>query len=95
MINHATEHFWKLFAALPQMIQELARKQFHLFEQDPHHASLQFKRLVGTRHEVWSARVDNNYRALAVRTKDAQSQEAWLWFWIGTHREYEKLANRL
>lgn len=40
MINHATDQFWKLLDALPQPVQELARKQFALFEEDSAHPSL-------------------------------------------------------
>ena len=95
MTNHATSQFWKLFARLPDNIQDIARKQFDLFEQDINYPSLQFKQLSGTRNEIWSARINDTYRVLALHVKDAQKQDVWIWFWIGTHREYEKAVGRL
>jgi hypothetical protein len=34
----------------------------------------------------WSARVGLKYRAVAV-----ESEEGLVWFWIGTHAEYDRL----
>jgi len=34
----------------------------------------------------WSARVRNHHRALAV-----EAPGGLVWFWIGTHAEYDKL----
>jgi len=52
-------------------------------KQNPRHASLHFKK-VG---QYWSARVGLNYRALAV-----QASDGFIWFWIGTHAEYDNLV---
>lgn len=38
--------------------------------------------------EFWSARVNDAYRALAVREGNI-----FTWFWIGTHDEYERMLN--
>jgi hypothetical protein len=43
---------------------------------------LQFKQL----GNYWSARVGLNYRALAV-----EDGSDYVWVWIGTHAEYDKL----
>jgi len=51
-------------------------------KQNPRHASLHFKK-VG---QYWSERVGLNYRALAV-----QASDGFIWFWIGTHAEYDNL----
>jgi len=53
-----------------------------LLKDDPRHPSLQFKK-VG---KFWSVRIGLRYRALAVETNDA-----YLWFWIGSHGEYDRL----
>ncbi|MCX8089616.1 MAG: hypothetical protein N3I86_01565 [Verrucomicrobiae bacterium] len=50
---------------------------------NPHHRSLRFKRI---RDNLWSVRITAGYRPLAARDGDT-----WLWFWIGTHDEYERL----
>ena len=63
--------------------QEAADKQFSLWRQNPQHRSLHFKRI---RHNLWSARVNDNDRALATFDGDT-----WLWFWSGQHDEYERL----
>jgi hypothetical protein len=38
---------------------------------------------------MWSARVGIGWRALATRQGDEL-----LWFWIGSHADYNKLLNR-
>lgn len=49
---------------------------------NPRHPSLHFKK-VG---ELWSARIDDNYRALALEGADG-----FHWIWIGNHAEYDRL----
>ena len=82
MTHHANPDFWTACRALPKDVQELADKAFAILKQDPRHPSLRFKK-VGA---YWSARVGSHYRALAIEAPDGL-----VWFWIGTHREYEKL----
>ena len=82
MTHYANPDFWASYGALPKDIQRLADKAFALLKQDPRHPSLRFKK-VGP---YWSARVGSHYRALAIEAPDGM-----VWFWIGTHREYEKL----
>jgi hypothetical protein len=56
MTSTATPRFWELLNALPPEIQELARKNYRLWLQNPQHPSLQFKRLAGGGHR-FSVRV--------------------------------------
>jgi len=51
--HSATPEFWTAFAALPEQVQALARKNFELLKADPKHPSLRFKK-VG---RFWSVRV--------------------------------------
>jgi mRNA-degrading endonuclease RelE of RelBE toxin-antitoxin system len=81
-MHKTTTRFWSCFDTLPLHIQDLARKNFETLKENPHHPSLHFKK-VG---KLWSARVGSNYRAIAV-----QDGSDFIWVWIGTHREYEKL----
>jgi len=37
---------------------------------------------------LWSVRINDAYRALAVREGDV-----FYWFWIGAHDQYERLIN--
>ena len=52
--------FWQRFKALPLAVQQLARKSFMLWLDDPFYPSLHFKKLRG---ELWSVRVGHHYRA--------------------------------
>jgi hypothetical protein len=81
-VHRTTPQFWKRFDTLPKEVQLLARKNFKLLKQDSGHPSLHFKQL----GNHWSARVGLNHRALAV--KDGSD---FVWVWIGTHAEYDRL----
>jgi hypothetical protein len=82
-VNHrATPRFWSCYRALPDDVQRLADKCYALLRQDPRHPSLHFKQI----GRFWSARVGLHYRALAVQ-QDADI----VWFWIGSHAEYDTL----
>lgn len=82
MRHFTTPEFWELYGALPQSVQELADKSFALLKANPQHPSLHFKKVGDYR----SARVGLAYRALGV-----DILEGILWFWIGTHAEYDRL----
>lgn len=82
-MNHrATTRFWQCHDALPPHVRQAAKNAFELLKVNRRHPSLHFKR-VG---KFWSARVGLNYRALAVE-QDADL----VWFWIGSHAEYDHL----
>lgn len=83
MIHHAAPSFWRCYEALPAVVRALADKQFELLKADERHPSLHFKR-IGRFHSV---RVGAHYRALAVDVPDGI-----LWWWIGTHAEYDRLV---
>lgn len=85
MDHGASADFWVAYAALPEDIRRRADKQYALFQKNPQHPSLQFKR-IGERQgqEVGSVRVTLSHRALAVKRSDG-----YLWFWIGDHTTYE------
>lgn len=82
MKHFADEDFWKLYDKSPLDVQRLADKNYELLRRDPPQSSLHFKK-VG---KYWSARVGSNYRVLAVEVEGG-----YLWFWIGTHAQYDKL----
>jgi hypothetical protein len=81
--HFASPQFWACFAKLPSTAQDLARENYELLKINPYHPSLHFKR-VG---RFWSVRVGRSYRALA-----ADAQDGIVWFWIGTHAEYDRLV---
>ena len=82
MSHKANPDFWKHYHRLPVHIQKLADHSFARLKRDPRHPSLRLKK-VG-RH--WSVRVGDHYRAVGV-----QSPQGILWYWIGTHAEYDDL----
>ncbi|MCF7988105.1 MAG: type II toxin-antitoxin system HigB family toxin [Methylovulum sp.] len=82
MKHKTASSFWMCYGCLPIDIRNLADKNFQLLKADSSHPSLHFKK-VG---KVWSARVGSNYRAVATPIEDG-----FLWVWIGTHAEYDKL----
>jgi hypothetical protein len=82
-LNHfANPEFWSHYRQLPPQIRALADKNFALLKNDAHHASLRLKK-VGN---FWSVRVGRRHRALA-----KEREEGLVWFWIGSHDEYERL----
>lgn len=85
MTSRATPRFWAAFNELPPQIQEAARKTYRLFIENPRHPSLQFKR-VHDREPIYSVRVTSTYRAVGRFEGDVV-----IWFWIGSHDEYERL----
>lgn len=86
MTSKATRAFWQAYQKLPASIQEQATQKFQLWRRDPFHPSLHFKELSSN---LWSVRITPNYRALARRRDDLI-----VWFWIGTHDEYDRLIGR-
>ena len=85
MTSHTTQRFRSAYAELPEHVRVQARKAFALFKSDPRHPSLHFKQVHPT-EPIYSARVSQGYRALAVR----EDQDI-VWFWIGTHSDYERV----
>ncbi len=85
MIHKTLPRFWKRYYELPATIRALANKQYDLLKLDPFHPSLHFKK-VGSKRQFWSVRVSQDCRALGV-----DIDEGVLWFWIGTHAEYDSI----
>jgi hypothetical protein len=70
---------------LPEEVQRLADRCYALLRQDSQHPSLHFHQI----GRFWSARVGLHYRALAV-----ENGTDLVWFWIGSHAEYDRLIDR-
>ncbi len=81
-MHRTTTRFWKCFDKLPKPIQKHAKQNFKLLKASQWHPSLHFKK-VGN---FCSARIGLNHRALAV--KDGEN---FIWAWIGSHEEYERM----
>ena len=89
MTSRTTERFRSAYAELPEHIRRRAGAAYRLFLDNPQHPSLRFKQIHATR-PIYSARVGLGYRALAVLDGDLA-----VWFWIGTHADYDRLLRSL
>jgi hypothetical protein len=85
--SFATRRFWELLQALPSEIQALAIKNYRLWRRDPRHPSLRFRRLRGS-EDRFTIRVGERYRALGRLRAGTMT-----WVWIGTHSDYDRLAD--
>ena len=85
MISHITEQFRKLLAQLPKDIQKQAKEAYLQFEKEPYHPGLRFKR-VHSKRPIYAVRISRDYRALGV-----QRENELIWFWIGSHADYDKI----
>jgi hypothetical protein len=85
MTSKATRRFRKRYAELPEPVQRLAVKNYHLWRDNPAHPSLDFKKLGGTA-DRFSVRVGDHYRAMGRLVPGGVE-----WVWIGSHAEYDKL----
>lgn len=82
MKHFANKDFWKRYYQLPQQIQDLADDNFKFLKENPRHPSLHLKKV----SRFWSVRVGIHYRSIGI-----EAPEGIVWFWIGTHEEYNKL----
>jgi len=89
MNSRTTERFRKAYGELPPTVRRQAKAAYRLFKQNPNHPSLHFKRIHRTK-PVYSVRVGRDYRALG-----ALDENDLIWFWIGSHADYDKLLSQL
>jgi hypothetical protein len=87
MKHFALPRFWQHYQQLPKETRELADKNYELLKTDPRHPSLRLKK-VGKTKQLWSVRVGANHRALGV-----EKSEGIVWFWIGSHADYDTLLS--
>jgi hypothetical protein len=83
--HRASPEFWKRYRRLPPEVQGRADESHALLLRDERHPSLRLKK-VG---QWWSVRIGAHYRALAI-----QDGSDLVWFWIGSHAEYDRLIRR-
>ena len=76
----ADEDAWK------KRFAERSQARLKFFQSNPAHPGLQFKKLEGE-DDIYSARIGLDYRALAAMKKDRI-----VWYWIGSHAEYDRLV---
>lgn len=89
MKSRTTIKFRKAFATLPETAQNQARQAYRQFKQNPTHPSLRFKQ-VHSKLPIYSARISKDYRAVGQK-----EENTIIWFWIGSHSEYDKLLSQI
>lgn len=87
MKSCTTLKFRKAFSNLPSKIQEKARIAYQQFLINPWQPNLRFKQIHSVL-PIYSVRIGIEYRALGQRIEDEI-----IWFWIGSHAEYEKIIS--
>jgi hypothetical protein len=87
--SHLTAGFIARFRRLPARIQRVARRSYKQWKENPSHPGLQFKR-VGKRKPVYAVRVGIGWRALGLKMDDIV-----VWFWIGSHAEYDAIVPQM
>ena len=87
--SKTTEKFRKAYRELPTNVQRLAREAYRLWQSDPSHPSLHFKKVHDTK-PVYSVRISLGWRALG-----AKEGGTMVWFWIGSHADYDYLLSKL
>lgn len=85
MKSFTSRSFRDLYAKLPAHVQQKAKRAYRLFRQNPNHPGLNFKK-VDLRNGIYSARVGIGYRVLGQFVG-----EDIIWFWIGSHSDYDHL----
>ncbi len=89
MKSRTTKRFRKAFDQLPDQVQRQAREAYKRFIKDPYHTSLRFKQVHSIK-PIYSARINIDYRAVGI----LKGNEI-IWFWIGSHADYDKILSRL
>jgi hypothetical protein len=86
--SHLTKNFVKLYGALPEKVKIIARKNYKIWKKNPSHPSINFKE-IKEQAGVYSIRIGLGWRALGVIQNDSI-----IWFWIGSHSDYNKMISK-
>ncbi len=90
MKSRTTKRFRKCLSELPDEVRKQARQAYSHFVEDPYHPVLRFKK-VTPEPRVYAVRITRDYRALGVLGKE----NVITWFWIGSHKDYERILDEL
>lgn len=93
--NQTTREFREQYAKLPAQIRKLVKGACVFFNENENHPSLRLHRLDDTstgqhRPDSFSVSITMKYRAIFVKVDG----EVNVWYWIGTHAEYDRYAGR-
>jgi len=93
--NRRTSDFKAQFERIPQSAQRAAREAFRLFCNQPAHLALDSHTLKDThkgRHKKGSVSVSVTYRYRAIYVVDGDTN---VWYWIGTHEDYNNFTGKM
>ena len=88
MNSYLDEDFIKYFKKLPERIKSRARKAYRQWKKNPFEPGLQFKQVHASK-PIYSVRVNIGWRALGYKKNNTV-----LWFWIGSHEDYNKIITQ-
>ncbi len=89
MRSVTTERFRKAYQHLPIGIKLKAKVAFSMWKESPRHPGLRFRK-IHDQKEVFSVRIGISWRALGVKKGNTM-----IWFWIGSHEDYNNLIGNL
>ena len=89
MISEITDSFRQGYGKLPDEVRQRVRKAYRQWVANPQHPSLHYKKIHATL-PIWSVRVGLNYRVVGI-----VHDEKMLWYFVGTHAEYDRLIKTL
>ena len=81
-----TKGFRDLLRKLPPQIQKLANEKYQMLLSNPQQVVIKPMVENGFKIPIWSAQVGGGHRALALKY-----QSYYVWYWIGTHEEYNRV----
>ena len=89
MESETTQEFRDRLAKLPATVRNHAQRAYQRWQIDPWQPALQFK-LIHQSLPIYSVRIGLHWRAIGIREADKV-----IWFWIGSHKEYDQKIKNL
>jgi len=88
VISHTTQRFRDAYQQLPARIQRKADDVYLRWSKDPWNPVFHFKQ-IHAEQAIYSVRISIGWRAVGIREDDTI-----IWFWIGSHADYDKLIRQ-
>lgn len=89
MRSVTTERFRKAYKSLTIATKRKAKVAYQRWKKDPYRPSVNFKQVHDVK-QIYSVRIGNSYRALGLKEKNTI-----IWFWIGSHEDYNKMLKQI
>jgi hypothetical protein len=89
MTSRTTEEFWQRYLRLPARVRQTVRQCYALWQANHSHPGLHFKQ-VHPSFPLYSVRVGMHHRAVGLR-EQVDGEDTIVWFFVGTHAEYDQL----